>query len=411
MKKSPFSSLIYISCWLKHFNQEKLGISFPAIKNLLFIKHRFLPLYVNVGKSSTKGLSYSLSLPMTKKHKKKVFLIYDIPQYFNLDTIKPSKGFKLKKIKQYEGFLINLEAYKTLDEYLKTNFSKSRRQKLGQYVKRLNSCFNIQYRMYYGGINEEEYNDIFTAFRNLLVKRFQEKKITNNVLTKKEWFFLKKVSLPMIKEKKASLFVIYDRGQPISIALNFMGEDILFGATTVFDIDYARFNLGYINIMKTTEWCFDNNFKIFDFSKGYFDYKKLWANVEYYFEYHVLYDSTYWPTKILGSFLIQYFTFKQNMRDKNLNQTLQKIKFALLKKRGKRNQNFTGNTIELIKLPEPNTLQKIDMKSPNYNMIKKELFSFLSRYTENIGNVVVFKEKNASSYIFKGEKKIQRIIL
>ena len=65
--------------------------------------------------------------------------------------------------------------------------------------------------------------------------------------------------------------------------LNF-SEDTLFDAITVFDIDYSKFHLGSITIMKLIEWCIENEIKILDFSKGYFEYKRRWCTKIYDFE-------------------------------------------------------------------------------------------------------------------------------
>lgn len=92
----------------------------------------------------------------------------------------------------------------------------------------------------------------------------------------------------MILEKKASLFIIYDGEKPIGIMLNFMSNNILFGTMSVFDIAYAKYNVGSVNIMKLIEWCLNNHIKFLDFSKGHFDDKVRWTNVAYYFEYYIL---------------------------------------------------------------------------------------------------------------------------
>ncbi len=61
------------------------------------------------------------------------------------------------------------------------------------------------------------------------------------------------------------MFVIYNEAKPIGIALNYLTENTLFGAMTVFDPDYYKFSVGKISFLKTLEWCFENNYQIFDF--------------------------------------------------------------------------------------------------------------------------------------------------
>ena len=53
--------------------------------------------------------------------------------------------------------------------------------------------------------------------------------------------FYRDVALPMILEKKASLFVVYEDSNPIALRLNYFSENTLFHAITTFDIDYSKF--------------------------------------------------------------------------------------------------------------------------------------------------------------------------
>ena len=60
MKDNPFTSDIFTTTWLKHFNNSESGVSFDFFVNLLFIRHKIPKLYINSGKTHTKGISYSL---------------------------------------------------------------------------------------------------------------------------------------------------------------------------------------------------------------------------------------------------------------------------------------------------------------------------------------------------------------
>ena len=44
-------------------------------------------------------------------------------------------------------------------------------------------------------------------------------KLTNNNLYPEEWAFYHDVAFPMILEKKASLFVVYETSNPIAVTL------------------------------------------------------------------------------------------------------------------------------------------------------------------------------------------------
>ena len=69
----------------------------------------------------------------------------------------------------------------------------------------------------------------------------------------------------MIRNKEAALFVIYNQDKPIAINLVNFSDTTMLDVIRVFDIDYARYRLGVVGIMKQIEWCIENNFKAFLF--------------------------------------------------------------------------------------------------------------------------------------------------
>ncbi|SNY95369.1 GNAT family N-acetyltransferase [Flagellimonas pacifica] len=408
MSDNPFTSAPFTSLWLKHFSPMVSKANFDFIPDLSFIKHKTLPLYTNIGKNNTKGICYTIN-HNESDYRKKVFLIYDVPEYLNNSSNFKKKQLAINKIMQYPGFLIDFNQYENLDDYLKKSFSKHGRYKLKKNRIRLNASFDVSTKMYYGQITAEEHAKIFTKFKDLLIKRFSQKKITNNNLNPKEWEFFIEVSLQMILEKKACLFVVYNEDVPIAITLNFVKGKILFDAITVFNTDYSKFNLGYINIMYLIEWCMKSGFTILDFSKGYFDYKKRWGNQIYSFEYHILYDKGYLPAIVIAHFLSSYFKLKQKLREWKVNVFLHRSAFFL--KAGSRKAKETNQfkILKLEELPKNELLNQIDVSAINNSNVVQHLFDFLYLNSEHIKNVSVYFEKENSSFFFKGEKKIQKV--
>ena len=190
------------------------------LPSLKFTKHKSLPLYTSVGQTFTKGIDYKLELEKTGDYKKKTFLIYDVPEYFDVNT-QTGGTLGVHRSKQYPGFLIDVPQFKDLNGYLASTFSKSSRYKLKKYKKRFEASFDVRYVMYKGKISREAYDELFKCFRQLLEKRFDDKQITNNNLDPKEWQFYHEVTYPMLIEGKASLFVIYNGKTPIGVTLNF----------------------------------------------------------------------------------------------------------------------------------------------------------------------------------------------
>ncbi|RKN76932.1 GNAT family N-acetyltransferase [Ulvibacterium marinum] len=331
MQSNPFTSNIFTTTWSKHFNNDKLGISFDFFENISFIKHKFLNLYINVGTTVTKGITYSLTKSNPQDLGDEVFLIYDVPAYFA--ALEPLDG-PLKRIivKQYPGYLIELHGFKDLNGYMNVAFNRKSRYKLKSYKRQLEANYDIQYRMYYGDISRNEYDLIFEQFRQLLVKRYEDKRVSNNNLEDQEWSFYKEVVYPMILNKKASLYVVFDNKEPIGVMLNYMSGNAIHVAITVFDIEYRKSNVGTVNIMNLIEWSLENNFRILDFSKGHYDYKQRWGSLKYDFEYHIIYNSNSFYSKSIAFSLKYLFQLKQYLRDKKVNELLHKFTFMFGKK-------------------------------------------------------------------------------
>ena len=175
IKQNPFTSHLFSSKWLNHFNQNKPVFAFNFISGLSFFKPGILPVFLNTGRNFTKGISYSLNARKRIDFKKSVILIYDVPAYFDLDITSIPENVSFNKIKQYPGYLVELHKYKDLNDYFHKTFSKKTNDKLNRYQKRLELCFNIKNKMFYGDISTEEYDFIFDCFKKLLVKRFNDK--------------------------------------------------------------------------------------------------------------------------------------------------------------------------------------------------------------------------------------------
>lgn len=402
MKDNPFTSDIFTTIWLKHFNKSAQGFRFSFVRDLLFVKHKLLPIYSNYGKTHTKGISYALNSSSFQDLKGKVLLIYDVPTYFDLTETTQSR-IKKYKIKQYPGFLINLEPFNGLNEFMVGTFKKSSRYKLKKYKNKLETCFEINYKMFYGEISKKEYDFVFEAFKNLLTKRFSDKQESNNNLEKHEWDFYYEVAYPMIMGKKAGLFVIYNGSKPIGITLNYFSEDILFDAITVFDIDYAKFHLGSVTIMKLIEWSIEQKIKVFDFSKGYFDYKKRWSTKEYDFEYHIYYDSASVKSRGIAFILKNYFRMKQYLRDQKVNEKLHQLTFALKNKSAEKSVKSKYKFSEVEKEHNVEELTPIDWNTVDNYFLKTIVFDFLYLNSELLKNTSLYEiDHEQKQYLLVG---------
>lgn len=413
MQQNPFTSLRFGSIWSKHFNQGKSRYSFDFIQGVEFFKKSVLGLYINVGKNLTKGISYQL-YDDHKDYSGKTFLIYDVPSYFELKPYEPnaSSSLKLKTIFQYNGFLMDISEYDNHEDYIKDQFSSKNRREFRSNQRRLETCFDITYEFIHEEISSIKFDTLFQQFYTLLTERFQDKKINYHHLSKQKWAFYSELVFEMLKDKKASLLVIYSKEQPIGITLNFHSENVLFETITVFDPDYYKFSIGKTSIIKLLEWCFKNNYKISDFSKGDFEYKHKWSNLSYDFNYHLLYDSKSLQSVVIATVLEWYFKFKLYLRKRNVNALYRKIKFSFSSSNRVTNTKSKGQNITFEKLkdyhPNDNAIA-IDHYDFEYRYLLQYVYTFLFANPEPESCIKVYKELTGNSFVISGSAAAQRI--
>ena len=406
-KNSPFLTNTFQDIWKKHFIPNKTIKSFKFIDGVTFYKNYF-SVFVNVGKNLTKGNNYNLR--DDRDYKNKTLIIYDVLPHLSDASNKLPKNIGVFKSKQYPGFLIHLDKFKNIDDYLLNTFSKNTRMKMRKFNKRLDECFDISTKMFFGNIDKSEYDQVFEDFMALLQKRYSEKQIFYNNMQPSEWNFYKNVAYPLILDKKASLFVVYDNEAPIAITYNYHTEDILVDAITVFDIDYSKFNIGYVNNLKLLNWCYDNNLKTLDFSKGYFDYKKRMCTLEYDFECHIIYDKTSILTKLKARVYYSFFELKTYLRNKDFNSKFHKFTYRFKNKNKSKSQGNIEIT-KLDKLPPTLDLIIIDLKKDsNFDFLKRYVNDFLYLVVKPYDQIELHKVNNMEdTYILSSDTLIQQL--
>lgn len=410
MFDNPFLGNTFRETWLRHFNSGSGARNFTLFSELGFIKHPWLPLYYNTGATHTKGMSYCITHDSNASLKNTACLIYDVPAYFLDGEPSLPSNLGLYRNKQYPGYLIDLSKYSSLQEYMQATYSKSSRYKLNKYKKRLEQTFEITYTMYRGDISRDTYDSIFSDFRKLLEKRFADKQITNNNLQAKEWEFYYEVAYPMILEGSAALFVVYQKGQPIAITLNYLSESVLFDAITVFDIDYSKFHLGSVSVMALIEWCIANNIPSLDFSKGEFDYKKRWGSQEYYFEYHIFYNPRSVISRAKAWMVHSFFKVKNLLRDWRLNDSWHRLTYRL------KSQNPISDSANymLKESPEPVNLEPfspLPHSDPDYKTLLPSVFEFLYLNHEVYRDIHVYRKKDSNSEFYIVGKESGQLII
>ncbi len=334
-----------------------------------------------------------------------VYSVKFVPDYLTF-PLTNNTLFHSKIIPQVKGYSANLDGYSKVESYVKNQF-RSNSKTIHRYVKRLESCFNIEYKMYYGEIEKKTYNFIMDSLADMLQKRFRQLNAKNESDSK--WEHIRKIAYHLILKNRASLFVIYDGEKPIEISLNFHYHGILFSAISSYDIDYSKFGLGHVEIFKQIAWCIENDHLVFEMGRGDLDYKRRWSNQIYNFEHHIHYrkDSVFgvgWSLKeaYLGR-------LKLYLKSKNIHILYYKLKGKLS---GKSNTNFESIDYQVEELPTPPSTKnciKIDPNTEEFAFLNKYIYDFLYSTITHISQVEIYRLDKENAYIIQGNETSVKI--
>lgn len=385
-------------------------------KEDLLFKGNLSPFYERVTNTRSKKVIYEGSIPKTQTYKKKILIVKDVPNYLYATGPKNHPNLKINKVPTYPGYLIELGAYKNFEDYLKTKFNTKGRYKIRMSQSRLELCFDISYKVYYGAISQEHYDFLFDYLKTLLERRFLQKNEANYELQFWEEYY--STMLPLILEKKAFLVVIYDGKKPIAMSVNVICDKIIFGNITSYDVDYAAFGLGSIHMSYLIKWAFENNFELIDLLKGYAYFKKNWANDEYNHERHIIYDSSS-ITSVLGAkwtlFRVSsFYTFFRLVKKMKLHEPYHKYKAYRYKRTVK---SLIKQEPEVISLAVPDTtldepMQQVEILNDQYACLRKPIYDFAYAISEKVQLISVSRLLNyPNTYFAQGKSKYIKIIV
>lgn len=323
---------------------------------------------------------------------------------FLIPVFKNRKVLKIKKITQRNldcfGIIIDPKL-NGIDQYLQSHFSKNSRTPILRKKKRLEACFNISYKIYYGNIEKTHYDFLMLTAKRMLEKRFAQKQDTTFVL--KDWNRYQNILLPLIHAKKASFFVIYNGSEPIQISINYHFGQTFFAYIPAYNIDYSSFGLGNTAIYQQLEWCINNNYTYLDMGNGDYEYKKRWCNYHSGLQTHIVYKKAALINTIIANtalYKIKSVNILKSLINSNI---VAKIKTLNIK-----NTEQPQLLYSISQLPQnfdlnlKNTMV-INLKNshPEFN-ISKPVFDFLFKFKEHIDNVTVYKLDSPKSYLIKG---------
>lgn len=370
---------------------------------ICMIKRFSLPFFKTVNTTTT-GLAihFNTNTNCPNPNKGLHYITY-IPPY--VETIE-NDDLEYKSLYQYQGFLADIKNYESLDAYMQQQFGIKSRRKIRSYCNRLDSCFNTSYKVYYGSIEKTNYLFIMNELDHLIKRRFDQRGDVHQA--KKDWEYYAETTYQNILDKKASIFVIYDNDKPIYICLNFHYVNIMVNFIRAFDIDYAKFRLGYIDIFKHLEWCFKNNYQIFDLGAGVFSYKEQWCNVAYKFKNTLVFNKTSINNRFLASFTFSLLKLKLYLSKKNIIKDKANANFDSSNNNA---NNHLENTQIKFQETEVNNFDttkdfiKIDIEQNDYKFLRKTIYEYLYLNFENKNSITIYKLNNQSnSYYIAGKK-------
>ncbi len=311
-----------------------------------------------------------------------------IPEFLTPLPRSLGKPLKLLQIQRFNGYYIDLSGFSSVDEYIMSKMgSKRKLTRLKRPLKRLESCFDINYEVYFGEIEQGNYEYLFNTMQQFIKQRFEQRGDEFDPTINLDE--MRKKTYSMILEKKASLHVIYNQSDPIDICLNYHYQDVLNSAISSYDINYSKFGLGNIDIMKHLEWCIDNNYQVFDFMWGDLPYKHVWSNKVYRYGHHIFYDPKSVIHRVLVPIRVLLYKFKDYWKSK--------------KERGKKNVKSRIGT------EKSDTKPRIEQQEVNHDEInglafteinihlepnlwlRPLVYDFQYRYVEHAKNIKVLK--------------------
>lgn len=338
----------------------------------------------------------------------KVYAFELIPDYIDL---KIKDGFICNKSFQKFGYALELNAYNSVDDYIKNEFKTSFRKNFSRIKNKFESSFNVKYEVFYGdNITIENYGVLMKSLHTMLKKRFQERNDRNLVL--ENWEHYLSITFKQVHEKKASLFVTFCDEEPVAISLNYHLENLLYSAIASYDLDFSKFSLGNTIIYKLVEWSYNNNYEFIDLGYGNFNHKQVWCNKTYSFENNIVYKKSVYFGKTYSIFIKYKNLLVNYLISKKVNVLYKNIK-GFFKTKNKKNltNSLSLQVMKVNHLTENDSknLAKINFKEQNYLFLRKSINDFIYSNKTHIDNVSLYKSNIENSFYVKGLKNSIKI--
>lgn len=210
------------------------------------------------------------------------YSVSDLPSY---QSLVPLGGLsKLKRLGSplYQGYLIDLSRYETLEEYIKAHFPTTKRMFRRQ-ADKLRINVGPKQKIFHGApIGEGELDLLFKSFEGFLEKRFEQMEAHNYELPFLPQY--KTMFRTLVPKGEAIIFSQYHHDRPIALGIGFLNRRTLYLFNIAFDIDYSPYGMGNQMLLDVLGWCFKNGIYRVDMGRGDFFHKRKWVNASYTYQ-------------------------------------------------------------------------------------------------------------------------------
>lgn len=371
---------------------------------LVLLEKKTDKLYRSISNSFTGNFVYQKALPLKalSNNGQRPMVLTSVPSYINT-KLDLGSDTVIKKVKTFPGSLIKLSVYESYEEYLKKNFAQKGRSHFIKSQNLLDECFTVRYKIYYGSIEEEEYQIIFNAFEQMQAKRFEERGMryhTDPMLSE-----YRAKTLGLVRSKEACISVIYNGDRPIAISLNYILGKIVHGFTKTFDSAYSKFSLGNIELLNVIKWCFDEGFEVFDFMKGEYSYKSRFADTSYPFLIETIYSkkealSRVWGHSVFFGLKLFYFVYHATKSIRSINT--------------QKSTDSSKNNIKVQKTLLDSTTVGSDEKRVHFNEIQSQyiqraICDYCYRRREQMDSLKFYKKRDRIKMVSQREVLIFQV--
>lgn len=382
---------------------------FNKLINVNFFYHEFIIVgygysFINKIKNNLTGAL--INNPKTNKcsediYKNKIQYINYVPFYLDIN-FKPE--YAKVSFNKFTGYAINFEGVTSLNDYLLKQFKPKNRTRVRARIKRLETCFNITYKLHHGAIDKDHYNFLIDKLIAFIERRFTQRGDNPEWLSNIER--IRDNTYTRLLDKSASLFVIYNNDDPINISLNFHCDNVIIGYYRSYDVDYSKFRMGYVDTAKQVECCINLQIQYLDLGHGYLLYKEEWSNYLYTNKNYIAFNKRKLVPLLLGypiawlyKYSNKYLGEKKKIFDSSAEKKVNVYGEYVIKPLSK------DINIDNYSLVNYNSLKRLELRKP--------LFDFLYDSKQHIDSIKILKSKHQknNSYIIKGLKKAVEITL